>query len=418
MTIPTMSSAPLSGVRVLDFTQFLSGPYCTMILADLGAEVIKVEGPEGDLARHIPPHFVANDSVYYLSVNRNKRSVGLNLKSPEGLALARRLCLISDVVVENFRPGVLGRLGLGVSELRAQKPDLIWCSISGFGQDGPYRDKPAYDMLVQAISGGMSLTGMPGQSAVRAGIPIGDLAAGMYAAIGVLAALQGRSRHGVGDELDISMLDCQAAMLCYQAAYNLHSGEVPGRQGSGHDSIPTYRAFAAADAVEVVVTANTERMWQGLCRALEVPDLTQQARFENNKRRYENRFALWPLLEQAFLKRPAVEWVARLEAEQVPAGIVNTLDRVIADPQVTYRAMVQQVSAEDGRHTRFMGSPIRMEGVAASELRYPPSLSEDTDTVLGNLLDMSPDELRALRETGAIIEAPGLSSDGFAEAVR
>src|SRR5579871_3621309 len=219
-----MQEGPLSGIRVLDLTQFLSGPFATQILADLGADVVKLEPPQGDPVRAVPPHFAGDDSVYYLSVNRNKRSVVVDMKVPEGRELTRKLALSCDIVMENFRPGVLERLGLSAAALRAQKPSLIWCSISGFGQSGPYRNKPAYDMIVQALSGGMSLTGDASGPPVRAGIPIGDLAAGLYAGVAVLAALNRRHQTGCGEAIDISMLDCQAAMLSYQAAYFLHSG--------------------------------------------------------------------------------------------------------------------------------------------------------------------------------------------------
>jgi crotonobetainyl-CoA:carnitine CoA-transferase CaiB-like acyl-CoA transferase len=394
--------APLSGVRVLDFSQFLSGPYCSMILADMGAEVIKVEGPVGDLARHIPPHFVGDDSVYYLSINRNKRSACIDLKHPEGLGIAQRLCAASDVVLENFRPGVLERLGLGATSQRAARPQLIWCSISGFGQDGPCRDKPAYDMLVQAVSGGMSLTGEPAGAAVRAGIPIADLAAGMYAAIAILGALRSRQLCGLGDYIDISMLDCQVAMLCYQAAYNLHSGLVPGRQGSSHDSIPTYRSFVAQDGVAVVVTANTERMWQGLCSALGVSELISQPRFATNRERYENRAQLAPLLEEAFLKRPASEWIELLEAHEVPVGVVNTLDRVMTDPQVQHRHMVEELAAADGRRARVMASPIKFTRGADVLTQYPPALGEQTGDILADMLGMSAQEIACAAEGGAI----------------
>src|SRR5712691_7561982 len=287
MTSPT-TGRPLAGLRVLDMTQVMSGPYCTQILGDLGAEVIKLEPPQGDLARAMQPHFIGPDSVYYVSHNRNKRSIAVDLKTPDGVALARRLAAACDVVVENNRPGVLDRLGLRADELRAQHPRLIWCAISGFGQDGPYRDKPAYDMIVQALSGGMSLTGEPDGRSVRAGIPIADIAAGLYAAIAILAALNRRHASGQDETIDVSMLDCQAAMLTYQAAYYLHAGQAPGRQGSGHDSIPVYRRFTAGDGQDFVICAITEGNWQSLCRVLAKP-LGDDPRFATNRDRYHNR---------------------------------------------------------------------------------------------------------------------------------
>ena len=393
----------LAGLRVLDFTQVVSGPYATQILADLGAEVIKVEPPQGDLARHMPPHFVGEDSVYYVSLNRNKRSLAVDLKQPKGLDIVRRLALASDVVIENFRPGVLERLGLSTDRLRAERPGLVWCSISGFGQDGPYRDKPAYDMIVQALSGGMSLTGEPGRTAVRAAIPIGDLAAGLYGVIAILAALRRRDATGQGDAIDISMLDCQAAMLTYQGAYFLHSGQVPGRQGSGHDSIPTYRSFPARDGREVVVTAISERMWQGLCRALGREDLLGDPRFSTNRERYANRHALWPELETAFRARAADEWVPLLEREQVPVAVVNTLDRVMQDPQIRHRNMIAELQAADGRHARVMGDPLAFREAGHVRDRFPPTLGEDSASVLQDALGLSDTEIRELVASGAIM---------------
>ena len=400
LTTPT-----LAGVRVLDLTTFLSGPYGTQMLADLGAEVIKLEAPSGDLARVIEPHFVAEDSVYYLSINRSKQGVALDLKQAEGRDLARRLMLASDIVVDNFRPGVLARIGIDVAALRRERPELIWCSISGYGQTGPYAEKPAYDMIVQAMSGGMSLTGEPGRAAVRAGIPIGDICAGMYAATAILAALHRRHATGRGDVIDISMLDCQAAMLSYQAAYHLHAGTVPGRQGSGHDSFPTYRGFPTA-AGELVITANTERMWEGLCRALSLDPLRDDPRFRTNRDRYDNREILWTLLEEAFGRRTATEWVPLLEAQGVPVGVVNTLDRVVADPQIVHRNMVIELSDADGRRARVMGSPFHFEEAAAAVTTYPPKLGEHTARVLGDVLGLPPDELARLAANGTIVAAP------------
>jgi CoA:oxalate CoA-transferase len=399
------SAPPLKGIRVLDLTQFLSGPFSTQILADLGAEVIKLEAPQGDLARHIPPHFVEKDSVYYLSINRGKQSVVADMKTPEGAALVRKLVILSDIVIENFRPGVLDRLGISAAAMRKEKSELIWCSISGFGQNGPYRDKPAYDMIVQALSGGMSLTGEIGGPPVRAGIPIGDLAAGMYAAIATLAALHRKKETGRGEYIDISMLDCQAAMLCYQGAYYLHSGKIPGRQGRGHDSISTYRGFTARDNVDVVVTANTERMWVGLCRALGCAELAQDPRFETGQNRYDNRGALWPILEKAFLQRTADEWVPMLEQEGIPVGVVNTLDRVMVDPQIAARDMIMDLAAEDGRKTRVMGNPIRFDEAEAGKPTYPPALGEDSAAVLENVLGMSEGEISDLLARKVIVSA-------------
>ncbi len=392
----------LQGLLVLDMTQVLSGPYCTQVLGDLGAEVIKLEAPQGDLARAMQPHFIGPDSVYFVSLNRNKRSVVVDLKTPEGVELVRRLAAACDVVVENNRPGVLARLGLRADELRRQNPKLIWCAISGFGQDGPYRDKPAYDMIVQALAGGMSLTGEPGGPPVRAGIPIGDIAAGLYAAIAILAALNRRNATGQGETIDISMLDCQAAMLTYQAAYFLHAGQVPARQGSGHDSIPIYRSFTAGDGKDFVVCAITETNWQALCRVLEQPALAEDSRFVTNRERYQNRTELWALLEQAFKARPAAAWVALLEQESIPVAVVNTLDQVVADPQIQHRHMVTGLAAPDSRQAQVMGNPIVLADTPAAAPRFPPRLGENTAEVLRDVLGLKPGEIDALVRKGVV----------------
>lgn len=393
----------LAGVRVLDLTQFLSGPFATQILADLGADIIKLEPPQGDPIRAVPPHFVGENSVYYVCINRNKRAIAVDMKVAEGRELVKRLALASDIVMENFRPGVLDRLGLSADALRNQKPSLIWCSISGFGQDGPYRNKPAYDMIVQALSGGMSLTGEADGTAVRAGIPIADLGAGLYSAIAVLAALNRRHATGKGETIDISMLDCQAAMLCYQAAYYMHSGVVPGRQGRGHESIPTYRSFACKDGVAVVITANTERMWQALARVLGRENLLADPRLTTNKERLAHREVLWPILDEAFRTRNADEWLPLLEAEEIPVGVVNTLDRVVSDPQIRHRDMVLHLEAKDGRTSGVMGNPIKFNDADAERRTYPPDLGADTLAVLREILNLSNEEIGELIGLKAII---------------
>jgi crotonobetainyl-CoA:carnitine CoA-transferase CaiB-like acyl-CoA transferase len=335
-TAPQQASAagarPLQGVRVLDLTQFLSGPYATQILADLGAEVIKIEPHGGDSSRTIPPYFVGHDSAYYLSVNRNKKSVAVDMKHADGRQVVQELARHSDVVIENFRPGVAAKLGLDYAALSASHAGLIWCSISGFGQDGPYRELPAYDMIVQALSGGMSLTGESGGLPVRSGVPLGDLAAGMFSVIAIQAALLERVRTGAGKQIDISMLDCQVSMLTYQAAYHLIAGVVPGTQGRAHDSFATYRTFVAGDGVNVVVCANTDRMWEDMARELGVGAMLEDSRFRSNADRHANRDVLIPALDRAFLAMPAAHWVERFRARGIPVGSVNTLDRALRDP--------------------------------------------------------------------------------------
>ena len=402
---------PLGGLRVLDLTQFLAGPYATMILADLGAEVLKVEAPAGDWSRALPPNFVGDDSCYYLSVNRNKKSIVVDMKAEEGLDLVKQLADRSDCLFENFRPGVLDRLGLAYDDLSRRNPGLIWASISGFGQTGPDRGRPAYDMIVQAISGGMGMTGEAGRSAVRSGIPIGDLSAGMFSVIGALAALEERRRSGKGQYIDVSMLDCQVSMLCYQAAYYLHSGTNPGRQGWGHDSIPTYRGFDCANGTSLVITANTERMWQGLCDVLGLERLKDDPRFQRNEDRYANREVLWTLLEEAFAAHEADHWVPRLLEAGIPVGEVNTLEKALSNPQVTGRDMILDLDGGAGRAVRVAGNPVKMSRSGVERHAYPPALGADTTEILRDVLELDGDAAARLIENGVVRaqvrESPG-----------
>lgn len=398
---PAERPGPLAGVRVLDLTTFLSGPFATQLLSDLGAEVIKVEPPDGDSSRHIPPHFIDGDSAYYLANNRGKRSVCVDLKQPGGVDLVRRMVRQADVVVENYRPGVAVKLGLNPAEATHNNPQLIWASISGFGQSGQWRDRPAYDMIVQALSGAMSLTGEPGRPAVRLGIPAGDIVAGMYAVIGLLAALAEVRAGGRGRIVDVSMLDSMLTMLSYQAAYTMYSGQTPEPQGAKHDSIPTYRSFTGADGRELVVTANTERMWRGLCAALDLDGLVADERFDNARSRLTNKHELWALLEKRFASAPADVWVERLVEHQVPGALIKTVPEALLDARSSGREMVLMM--EDPERGKFdsIASPIKFVGAPSVKTRFPPRIGADTDRVLREL-GVSELELIALREDGTI----------------
>lgn len=387
---------PLDGLRVLDFTTFLSGPYGTQMLADLGAEIIKVESPDGDLSRSIAPHFVAGDSLYYHTINRSKRSITIDLKHRDAPALVRDLVARCDVVYENFRPGVMTRLGLDAADLLERQPDLIWCSISGFGQTGPYRSLQAYDMVVQAMSGSMSFTGEPGGAPVRTGIPLGDLTAGLHGNIAILAALHRRQATGRGEVIDISMLDCIISMLSYQGTYFLRTGQQPEPQGRGHDSIPTYRAFTAGDGRDVVITANTETMWRVLCAILGTEGLLEDARFVDNATRLINRDALWAVLEPAFLSEPAAEWLKRCNENGVPAALVNSFDDVFTDEHVLHREMVLEMQDDkSGESVRVPGRPIKLRDAPLPDPDFPPRLGADTTAVLEDLLGIGRDRIDA-----------------------
>lgn len=401
---PSHPALPLAGYRILDLTTFLSGPFCTQILADLGAEVVKLEAPEGDSSRHIPPHFVAGESAYYLGINRNKRSVAVDLKKPDGLALAKELIAVADVVVENYRPGVPARIGLDIDALRAAHPKLVWASISGFGQTGPWKDQPAYDMIVQALSGVMSLTGEIGRPAVRLGIPAGDMVAGMYASIAINAALADRERTGQGRVIDVSMLDCQLAMLSYQSTYALIAGTTPQPQGARHDSIPTYRSFTGGDGRELVITANTERMWKGLCVALDVQPLIDDPRFANGGLRLQNREALWPLLEAAFLRKSAADWIQPLQEQGVPVALIKNVPEALADARESGRGMVLPLASDAGEHIEVVGNPIKFPEGKAPASTYPPILGEHAEAVLGSWLGIPGAQVSEMMQSNVLVD--------------
>ncbi|MEV6345930.1 CoA transferase [Actinoplanes sp. NPDC051851] len=386
---------PLAGVRVVDLTTFLSGPSATQLLGDLGADVVKVESLDGDSSRAIVGPTVLGVSAYFLANNRNKRSIALNLKAPRGLEVLRRLIAGADVVIENFRPGVMARLGLDPHAILAERPGLVWASISGFGQEGELRDRPAYDMIVQALSGVMSLNGHPGAPAARLGIPAGDVVAGLYAVIGVLAALQARHETGAGRIIDVSMLRGQLAMLSYQALYTDLNGVAPEPQGAGHDSIATYRSFRGGDGRELVVTANTPRMWEGLCRVLGVDELIADPRFADAAGRLRHKEQLWAVLEARFATRPAGDWVEALAAASVPAAPVKNVLEALADARAAGDGSLIEVKGE-GASFENVATPIRFVGTADVEPGYPPALGADTAGILVGELGFSESEVDAM----------------------
>ena len=309
---------PLSGITILDFTRVLSGPYCTMALADLGARVIKLEHPgRGDDTRRWGPPFVGDESAYFLSVNRNKESIAIDFKTPGGLEVVERLLGVADVIVENFRPGTLDRLGLDAATVRASRPALIYCSISGYGQTGPRRDEPGYDAVMQAEGGLMSITGAADGPPYRLGVAIVDIVSGLFAAQGVLAALVARGNTGQGQVVDIGMLDATAALLTYQAGNYFATGEVPGRLGNRHPTIAPYETFATRDG-DLALAVGNDSLWQAFCRAADLADLAVDARFATNALRLANYEALKPRLVAVFASRTRAEWSARLLEHGVP----------------------------------------------------------------------------------------------------
>jgi CoA:oxalate CoA-transferase len=395
---------PLDGLRVVDLTTFLSGPSATQLLGDLGADVIKVESLDGDSSRAIVGPVLDGQTAYYLANNRNKRSIAIDLKSARGIALLEGLIDRADVVVENFRPGVIKRLGVDPEAAVAARPALVWASISGFGQDTALRDRPAYDMVVQALSGVMSLNGHPGSPAARLGIPAGDVVAGLYAVIGILAAVTARNETGRGRVIDVSMLRGQLAMLSYQALYTYLSGAAPGPQGAGHDSIATYRSFTCADGRELVVTANTPRMWEGLCRVLGVSELTGDERFADAASRLRHKEQLWAVLEARFALRPAAQWVDLLSAASVPVAAVKNVLEALDDARAAGDGSLVTVSSAQASFEN-VATPIRFADTAAVEPGYPPALGADTAAILGEL-GLSALEVEALIADRVVAAAP------------
>jgi formyl-CoA transferase len=379
-----VAEGALEGLRVLDLTQVMAGPFCTMLLADLGADVIKIENPEtGDQTRRSWGYAVTgDDSRAFLALNRNKRSVCLDLKSPSGLADFHRLVETADIVVENFRPGVTKRLGVDYETLRALNPRLIYASVSGFGQTGPYADRPGYDLIAQAMSGVMSITGTPGGPPVKCGLPVGDLGAGMFCAFGIVAAVHARSRNGQGQQVETSLFEAALAMSVWESTEYWATGEVPQPLGSANRMSAPYQALRTKDGY-LTLGANNERLWLRLCTALEVPHLLTDPRFVANTDRMKNRDALAAVLEEKLASATTDEWVELLLGSGVPAGPIRDYRQVLdEDPHVRARGMVQELDHPVEGRVRVLGSPVRLSGTPVRLRRHPPLLGEHTEEVL------------------------------------
>ncbi len=388
----------LEGVRIVDLSAIVSGPFATMLLGDLGADVIKVEPPEGDGSRRYGPPFVAGESPYYLSVNRNKRSLRLDLRRPEGVEVARRLAAGADVVVSNFRPGVRDRLGLGYRELAKANPALIDCQITGFGPDGPWADRPAFDMIVQGMSGLMSVTGSPESGPFRAGIPIMDLAASLFGTYGILAALYHRSRTGEGQLVQVSMLESALALLTYQASRYLLTGEDPPLDGNRHAMTAPYGLFLAADG-PLNICSGSEAIWMRLCRALGRPDLARDPRFATNPDRVRQRDELGAEIERILAAAPVREWVERLSSAGVPCGPVLTVGQALSHPQTEACGVVTELEHPTIGRLRAVRTPVSLSGTPASVRRPPPLLDEHGEEILAEL-GYTPADIERLTAAG------------------
>jgi formyl-CoA transferase len=395
-------SQPLEGFRILDLSRILAGPYCSMLLGDLGAEVIKVERPGvGDDTRAWGPPFAAGESAYYLCANRNKKSITVNLKSPDGQEIIRQLARVSDVLLENFKVGELTELGLGYDQLKELNPGLVYCSITGYGQTGPDKDLPGYDFIIQGRGGVMSITGEPDGEPMKVGVAVVDITAGLFAANAIQAALLARARTGRGQALDIALLDAQVAWLANVASNYLVSNKRPERFGNGHPTIVPYQSFRARDGFFCLAVGN-DGQWRKLCTMLKRSDLADDPRFATNPARVQQREALIPLLQEVFATADIAHWLREIAAAGIPCGPVQSIDQVFADPQVLQREMVWTVPHPTANAVRLVGSPLKLSETPVMLRSHPPLLGEHTNEVLTDLLGYSSEALARLRKDGAI----------------
>ncbi len=406
-------SGPLIGLRVLDLSRILAGPWCTQALADLGAQVIKVERPgAGDDTRAWGPPFVTrpdgsetSDSAYFMAANRGKKSITLDIAKPEGQQLVRSLAAICDVVIENFKVGDMKRYGLDWESLSPLNPGLVYCSITGFGQTGPYRERAGYDFMIQAMGGLMSVTGerddLPGGGPQKCGVPIADMMTGMYSALAIVSALYERRSSGLGQYIDMALLDTQVSWLANQNLNYLVSGDLPRRWGNAHPNLAPYQTFPTKDG-DLILAIGNDRQFQRFCVAAGLAELNDDPRFVNNRSRLAHRDELVALVAAALRARSNDEWLETLEAVGVPCGPINTLDRVFADPQVVHRALRMDLPHLEAGKLAQVANPIRFSRTAIEYEEAPPVLGQHTDHVLGELLGIGPERIAELRKEGIV----------------
>ncbi|MCS7125947.1 MAG: CoA transferase [Aigarchaeota archaeon] len=375
---------PLKGITVLDFTRVMAGPFTTMLLGDLGAEVIKIEPPGGDDTRGWGPPWIGEDSAYFMSANRNKKSIILDLKKIESREIVERLVKRSDVVVENFRPGVAAQLGIDYNTLSKINPRIVYCSISGFGQSGLYRDKPGYDLIALAMSGLMSITGEPDRPPVKFGVPIADLTTAIFAALSIVSALYWREKTGKGQYIDIALLDVQVLLLSHQAFNFFATGEEPKRMGSAHPNIVPYQAFETSDGYVVVCVGN-EKLWQNFCKVIGRLDLLNDARYKTNAERVVNREALIQELEKLFKNNSTSYWVEKLEEAEIPVAPIYTVSKVLEDEHVKHRRMVLDIDHPKIGRMKMLGTPFKLSETPGQIRIPPPYKGQHTDEILREL---------------------------------
>ncbi|MHA2050450.1 MAG: CaiB/BaiF CoA transferase family protein [Promethearchaeota archaeon] len=376
---------PLEGIKVLDLSRALAGPYCSMMLADMGADIIKIEMPgRGDDSRAWGPPFVEGESAYFMSVNRNKKSITLNLKNERAIEIIHKLIIQSDVLLENFRPGTMEKFKLSYEDVKEINPKIIYCSISGFGQDGPYRLLPGMDQILQGMGGLMSITGKPEGPPMKVGVAVADIAGGMFAAYGIMVALFNRERTKIGQRIDLSLLDCQIAWLTYRAGSYFVSGEIPKPLGSGHPVIVPYQAFKAKDEYFNVAVGN-DQLWEKFCRAIGLGKIKDDPKFSTNAMRVKNREKLINIIEKAVGSKKADKWLKLLTAEGVPCGPILNTEQIFRDPQVIHREMVKEITHQKAGKIKVTGVPIKFSETPGEVLTAPPTLGQHTIEILSNL---------------------------------
>lgn len=396
------SPQALAGIRVLDLSRVLAGPYCSMLLADYGADVIKVEQPgRGDDTRQWGPPWLGGESAYYLSLNRNKRSLTVNLKTEAGRDIVRALAAQSDILIENFLPGVTAEWGLGYDTLAAGHPGLIYCSITGYGQTGPYRDRPGYDFIIQAQGGLMSITGPADGPPHKVGVAIVDITAGLFAANAVLAALHHRQQTGLGQYIDVALLDAQIAWLLNVAHNHLATGDPPTRHANAHPNIVPYESFPTADG-HLALAVGTDDQFRRLCLLLDRPDLWQDERYQTNAGRVAHRADLIPQLQALFRARPTAEWMDLLVEAGIPAAPINDIPTILADPQIAARDMVRPIEHPTAGEINLLGPVARLSRTPPGIYAAPPLLGQHTAAILTDLLNYTPAQIADLRHAGVI----------------
>jgi len=391
-----MMGHPLSNIRIVDLSRMIAGPYATLLLADLGAEVIKIEKPgTGEGARGIPPHFFQGESAYFIAMNRNKKSITLDLKNDKGREIFLKLVQKSDVVINNFRPDVMERLKINYEIIEEINPKIIYCSLSGYGQTGPFKDRPAFDLMVQARGGIMSYTGELGQRPVKMGAPIADLAGALFAVNGILAALYQRKQTGRGQQIDIALLDCQISLLTYRAQYYFVGDEIAQPVGSGHTSLKPLGDFKTK-SFDIVIDCHTQKFFNELCNAIGEPELAVNSKFNSRENRLKNQEELNDILEKVFLAKTGEQWLELLDT-RVPIAPINAVDKALSDPQVLSRNMVAEVDYGNNQKIKILGNPIKMSEIDQEVFKAPPRLGEDTEQILSGILQYSPEKIEELR---------------------